>query len=131
MIVLDASVVLEVLLRTPLGDRIADTVFDPRETLHAPHLMDIEVTQAMRRYARGDQVSTEVANNAVSLLAAFPIRRYEHVPLLSRIWGLRHNLTAYDATYVALAEALGATLLTRDRRLAAAPGLGATVQLFA
>jgi hypothetical protein len=67
---------------------------------------------------------------ALELLTRFPITRYSHEPLLARIWALRADLTAYDAAYVALAEALGATLLTRDERLAAAPGTRATIKLL-
>lgn len=129
MIVLDASVVLEVLLRTPDAARIDARVFDRRETLHAPHLLDVEVAHVLRRYVGRGEVSAERGQQSLVLLAEFPLRRYPHQPLLPRIWQLRENLTAYDAAYVALAESLGAALFTRDERLAAAPGHSAIIEL--
>jgi predicted nucleic acid-binding protein len=130
VIVTDASVVLELLLRTPPADAIAARLFDARETLHAPHLVDVEVAQVLRRYAGRGEISATRGRGALELLARFPITRYAHEPLLPRIWALRANLTAYDAAYVALAEALGATLVTRDEALAAAPGNRATIELL-
>ena len=129
MIVLDASVVLEVLLRTPDAGRIDTRVFDRRETLHAPHLLDVEVAHVLRRYVEKGELSAERGRQSLELLAEFPLRRYAHQPLLPRIWGLRQNLTAYDAAYVALAESLRAVLLTRDERLASAPGHSAIIEL--
>ena len=99
------------------------------ETLHAPHLLDLEVLQVLRRYAAAGEISAERAREALDDLAAFRLRRWAHEPLTLRIWDLRQNLTAYDAAYVALAEALGAPLLTRDRRLASAPGIRARVEV--
>ncbi len=128
--VLDASVVLEVLLRTPDSDAIADRILSTRrERLHAPHLLDLEVAQVLRRYVSGGEVSEARGREALNVLSVFPLTRYAHEPLLGRIWALRESLTAYDAAYVALAEALGDTLLTRERRLARAPGLRARVEL--
>lgn len=127
--VLDASVVLEVLLRTPGSDAIADRILSTRERLHAPHLLDLEVAQVLRRYVSGGEVSEARGREALNVLSVFPLTRYAHEPLLGRIWALRESLTAYDAAYVALAEALGDTLLTRERRLARAPGLRARVEL--
>ena len=130
MIVPDASVVLELLLRTEAAARIEDRLLDPRESLHAPHLLDLEVAQVLRRYvARGD-MRPERGRLALELFARFPFTRYSHEPLLGRIWLLRQNLTAYDAAYVALSEGLGATLLTRDARLADSPGHRADVELI-
>ena len=83
----------------------------------------------MRRYAAQGEIDARRGVQALSDLAAFPLRRYPHDLLLPRVWSLRHNLTAYDATYIALAEALDAPLLTRDERLAAAPGHSAQVLL--
>jgi predicted nucleic acid-binding protein len=126
----DASVVVEVLLNTPAANTIAERLFTPRETLHAPHLMDVEVAQVLRRYvARGD-VDPEHGRALILLLAQFPIARHPHQPLLSRIWELRGNFTAYDAAYVALAEGLRAPLLTRDKGLAAASGPATSVELI-
>jgi predicted nucleic acid-binding protein len=130
MIVTDASVILELLLRTPAADEVEARLFDAGETLHAPHLLDIEVAQVVRRYAGRGEISEARGRLTLGLLARLPIARYAHEPLLARIWALRANLTAYDAAYVALAEALGATLLTRDERLAAAPGGRATIELL-
>jgi predicted nucleic acid-binding protein len=129
VIVVDASAMLEVLLRTPAALPIEERLFEGGETLHAPHLIDLEVVQVLRRYAAGDEISAERAREALDDLAAFRLRRWAHEPLTLRIWDLRQNLTAYDAAYVALAEALGACLLTRDRRLASAPGIRARVEV--
>ena len=129
MIVVDASAALEVLLRTPAAAAVEGRLFDPDETLHAPHLIDVEVAQVLRRYAATGQIDPERCRAALADLADFSLRRYPHDFLLPRIWELRDNLTAYDAAYVALAEALDAPLLTRDRRLAAAPGHDARVEL--
>ena len=97
--------------------------------MHAPHLIDVEVAQVVRRYAAAGELDAERGREALADLADFPLLRYPHDLLLQRIWELRNNLTAYDAAYVALAEVLGAPLLTRDRRLAAAPGHHAKVEL--
>jgi predicted nucleic acid-binding protein len=98
-------------------------------TLYAPHLIDVEVAQVVRRYAAAGELDAERGREALTDLADFPLLRYPHDLLLPRIWELRHNMTAYDAAYVALAEALGAPLLTLDRRLAAASGHHAHVEL--
>lgn len=129
MIVLDASVILEVLLRTPAATLLDGRLFNPHETLHAPHLIDIEVAQVLRRYAMRRQSETERCREALSDLADFPLSRYSHELLLPRIWELRANMTAYDAAYVALAEVLEARLLTRDHGLAHASGHRATIEL--
>jgi len=122
MIVVDASALIEVLLRTPRAAPIEDRLFDEQETLHAPHLLDVEVAQVLRRYAIAGEIDDRRGREALEDLAGFRIRRYSHRPFLDRIWELRQNVTAYDAVYVALAEALDASLLTCDRRLATAPG---------
>jgi predicted nucleic acid-binding protein len=121
VIVVDASALVEVLLRTPAAQAVGMRLFSqPRETLHAPHLVDVEVAQVLRRYAAAGEIDGKRGDEALTDLADFPVRRYPHDFLLPRVWELRSNFTAYDAVYVALAQALGATLLTRDRRLAAA-----------
>lgn len=130
MIVPDASVIVEVLLRTAASDRIASRLLDERETLHAPHLLDVEVAQVLRRYVAREEISAERGRDALALLSRFPLMRYAHEPLLPRIWELRHNLTAYDAAYVALAEALQAVLFTRDAKLAAAAPRTAGVEFL-
>ena len=129
MIVVDASALLEVLLRTSAAKGVEDWLFGSRQPLHAPHLLDVEVAQVVRRYAAKGDIDAARGRAALADLADFPLRRYPHDFLLSRIWDLRHNLTAYDAAYVALAEALDVPLLTRDRRLAATAGHHARIQL--
>jgi predicted nucleic acid-binding protein len=121
VIVVDASAVIEVLLNTPAAARILERLFAPGETLHAPHLLDIEVAQVLRRYARAGQLDAARGEEALEDLADLPLTRYPHDLFLPRIWELRENVTAYDAAYLALAEALAAPLLTRDRALAATP----------
>jgi predicted nucleic acid-binding protein len=130
VIVVDASAMLEALLRTPAAQDVEDRLFAPGQTLHAPHLLDMEVAQVIRRYAAIGEINAERGRLALADLADLPVRRYAHDFLLPRIWQLRNNLTAYDAAYVALAEALDAKLLTRDRRLAAAAGHHAQIELI-
>jgi predicted nucleic acid-binding protein len=130
VIVIDASTVLEVLLRTENAGRIEDRIFTPVETLHAPHLVDLEVAQVLRRYCASGIMNPERGWEAVGDFRDLPIIRYPHDAFLPRIWELRHNLTAYDAAYVALSEALSAPLLTRDARLASTSGHYATIELI-
>jgi predicted nucleic acid-binding protein len=129
VIVVDASALLEALLRTASAKAVEDRLFAPGQTLHAPHLLDVEVAQVIRRYAANGDISAERGRLALADLADLAMRRYPHDFLLPRIWDLRSNLTAYDAAYVALAEALDAPLLTRDRRLATAARHHATIEL--
>ncbi len=130
MIVIDASAMIEVLLVTPAAIRIEERIFSPAETLHAPHLLDLEVAQVLRRYCASGDMSAERAQEALSDLAILGVVRYPHDVFLPRVWELRQNVTAYDAAYVALAEELSAPLLTRDGRLASAPGHHAVVEVF-
>jgi predicted nucleic acid-binding protein len=129
VIVVDASAVLELLLRTPAAAAVEARLFANGETLHAPHLLDVEAAQVLRRYALNGELGAGRGREALEDLADLPMRRYPHEFLLPRVWEMRHNLTAYDAVYVALAEALDAPLITRDKRLAAAPDLRARVEL--
>ena len=129
MIVLDASVVIEVLLQTDDGVAITDRLLSAADTLHAPHLIDVEVAQVLRRYVARGELEAARAKQALDVLSVFPLARYGHEPLLDRIWALRDNLTAYDAAYVALADGLRATLLTRDRRLASAARMAGVVEV--
>ena len=129
MIVLDASAFVELLLGTSLGRTIAERIADPEAGLHAPHLADVEVAQALRRYVREGELDAPSAASALEDLRALDVQRHSHEPLLDRVWALRDNLTAYDAVYVALAEALDTTLLTCDGRLARAPGMARRVEL--
>lgn len=120
MIVIDASALLEVLLRTQGARAIEARIFAPGETLHAPNLIDIEVAQVIRRFAGRGEITDGRGREALDDLANLTIRRYPHQLLLPRIWGLRANFTAYYGAYVALAEVLDAPLLTCDQRLATA-----------
>ena len=129
MIVVNASAALEVLLQTAAAPRIEDRLFAPGETLHVPHLLDLEVVHVLRRYAASGIIDTRRGLVAIDDLTAWPLTRYPHDLFLSRIWALRHNLTAYDAAYVALAETLEVTLITCDARLAASVGHRATIAL--
>jgi predicted nucleic acid-binding protein len=129
MIVVDASALLEALLRTPAARAVEKWLFDPEQTLHAPHLLDVEVAQVIRRYAANGEIDDDRGRAALGDLADLPLHRYPHDFLLPRIWDLRNNLTADDAAYVALAEALDAPLLTSDRRLAGAAGHRARIEL--
>jgi predicted nucleic acid-binding protein len=117
------------LLRTPRAAAVERRLFDTHVTLHAPHLIDVEVTQVLRRYASNGEITPRRGREALDDVADLSLRRYSHEFLLPRVWELRNNLTAYDAVYVALAEALDAPLITRDSRLAAAAGHRARVEL--
>ncbi len=129
MIVVDASALLEALLRTPAAKVVERWLFDDRQTLHAPHLIDLEVAQVIRWYAGNGEIADERGRMALIDLADLPLHRYPHDFLLPRVWDLRNNLTAYDAVYVALAEALDAPRITRDKRLAAAAGHRVRIEL--
>jgi predicted nucleic acid-binding protein len=128
--VVDASAMVEVLLNRPSGERLARRLRDPDETLHAPHLIDLEVAQTLRRYQAVGEMSPQRARQALLAFVQMPLERHPHWPFLDRIWELRRNITAYDAAYIALAEALGVPLLTCDRALASAPGHRAVVELI-
>jgi predicted nucleic acid-binding protein len=130
VIVLDASAVVDWLLQSSTGQRIESRIYSHNESLHAPHLLDLEVAQVLRRLTRDKTVSANRADEAIRDLLDARITRYPHFVLLPRVWQLRHNLSAYDAAYVGLAEKLGATLITADRRLASASGSWARIELF-
>lgn len=129
MIVVDASAIVELLLNSTAAPRVADRLLVGGQPLHAPHLIDVEVAQVLRRHARSGQVDPARGVAALNDLADFPMMRHPHDLFLSRIWELRHSVTAYDAVYIALAEALPAPLLTRDRKLASATGHRAKVEV--
>ena len=128
MIVIDASAILEILLRSERASRIEARIFRRDQSLHAPHLLDLEVVQVLRRYA-GKDMSDDRAHLAVQDFLDIPIVRYPHDLLVPRIWELRKVLTAYDAAYVALAEALNLNLLTCDSKLASSHGHSARIDL--
>ena len=128
MIVPDASALLEFLLGTPLGTRVEARLFRDHDEFHAPHLVDVEVTQGLRRLVRAGEVSPGRAAEALADLADLDLYRHRHLDLLTRAWKLRENVTAYDAMYVALAEALDAAIITCDAPLAKTPGHHARIE---
>lgn len=130
MTVLDASALLELLLRSEAGVAVEERIFRRNETLQAPALIDVEVAQVLRRYVARGEITLHRARAALAIVAAFPMDRYTHEPLLDRIWQLRDNITAYDAAYVALAEGLRVPLVTCDARLAGAAGVRAEVEVI-
>lgn len=130
MIVLDASAAIDWLLQTPAGREIEKRIYQRSESLHAPHLLDLEVGKVLRRLEREGTLSKDRAGDAIQDLVDLRINRYPHFVLLPRIWQLRHNLSAYDAAYVALAEQLDATLITRDASLQSAAGRAVDIEVF-
>ncbi len=132
MIVLDASAAVDFLLDIrPAADRIRERILRPGERLHAPHLLDLEILAAVRRRVRREVVSVERERLARAALVELRAVRHPPGPLLGRIWELRHNLTVFDAAYVALAESLRAPLITCDAKLVGVPGVHARVELVA
>jgi predicted nucleic acid-binding protein len=128
--VVDASIVLEVLLRTAVGLRHEDRLLQSRQTLHVPHLLDVEVAQVLRRLTLADEIPAERAQVALQTLAAWPLVRHEHTSFLGRVWQLRAAVTAYDAVYLALAEGLDAPLLTCDAKLSRSHGHRARIEFL-
>lgn len=127
MIVMDTSALVEFLVG---ADALAETVRAATigERLASPHAVDLECASTVRGLVRGDKLPADEAKRALELLGAMNLKRYDHVPLLPRIWELRHNMWPYDASYVALAEALGVELLTVDRKFDGVPGIKCTVR---
>lgn len=130
MKVLDASVVVDFLLDVPPVGGVVRDYLDAGEELHAPHLIDAEVGQVMRRYVLAGWLERPRARQVLDVLADMPLRRHGHILLLARALGLMDNLTFYDGLYVALAEALETDLVTKDGGIARAPGVGAPVVLL-
>lgn len=128
MIVVDASALIELLLGGSNAAAIKTRMSGER--LHAPHLVDVEVIQVIRRLEMHGTISAARGRDALTDHAGMMIRRYPHVWLMAAAWRLRNNITAYDAMYVALAETLGAPLLTHDGRLASAAGSIVSVELI-
>lgn len=129
MIVVDASVTATALgADDEEGARVRAQF--PDFDVFVPELIDLEVTSYIRRAVRVGQMESQRALQALADLALLPLERVSHTPFLSRIWDLRHNVTPYDAAYVALAEVMEAPLLTADARLARAPGLACEVVLI-
>lgn len=128
MLVPDASVVLTALtVDTAAGAAVRSTL-TTNPSLHAPHMLDLEVLSGLRGLLVGGRIEQRRADQSRTDFWALPITRYPHRALADRIWQLRHNLTVYDAAYVALAEILDATLLTADAGMATAPGIRCAVQ---
>ncbi len=130
MSVVDASVVVTALLSTSGAGARARERLRLDTDLHAPHLLDVEVIAALRRRVRLRQTDLTRATAAVTDLADLSALRWDHEPLLGRVWELRENLTAYDAVYVALAEALASPLVTSDVRLSRAPEVTCQVEVL-
>lgn len=128
--VLDASVLVELLLNTPIGARVAARIANPDDAPNIPHLADLEVAQALRRYVRDGTLDAATAAAALDELRALDLQRHAHEPLLERIWELRQNLSAYDAVYVALAEVLDCAVLTSYAPFSRAPGMTERVVLI-
>lgn len=123
--IVDASVAVEYLLRTPEGRRVEDIIRDRQ--LAAPEMLDAEILSILRRHVASEKLPTERAETALRDAAVAPIRRVPHRDLLVTAWRYRHNVSAYDALYVAAAQLLDAPLLTADGRLTRAPNLGIAI----
>lgn len=130
MIVIDASALLEFLLQTPLGRRVESRLFRADDEFHSPHLADVEVARGLRRLVRASEVSPGRAAEVLTDLGDLELHRHPHVDFLPRAWALRANVTAYDAMYIALAEALDTGIVTCDARLAKAPGHSVDVEVI-
>ena len=130
MIVLDASAALELLLQTAKGGQIAEVALASDERLHAPHLIDVEVTQTLRRLTQGRSLAVDRAEAALADFRLLAVVRHDHRDLVDRAWELRDAMTAYDGVYVALAEALDAPLLTCDGKLARSHGHRARITIL-
>jgi predicted nucleic acid-binding protein len=131
VIVIDASAALDLLLLKPNAPALESRVLRSGEQVHAPHLIDLEVAQVLRRHAHIGDLTGDRAGEALQDWLAFPVARHVHDLLLPRVWELRDSISAYDAIYVALAETLGAPLVTADAKLARAHGHRASVEVFA
>ncbi len=129
MLVIDTSALLAALVGFPANVALSARLRNDGD-LHAPHVIDVEAVHALRRLVRRGDLSLERALAARQDLRDLTIIRYPHVALVDRMWELRENLTAYDAAFVALSEALGVPLVTADARLARATGHGAEIEAF-
>lgn len=128
MLIVDASCIVHLVARQPVADGVRERILG--DSLHAPHLLDIEVANALGRLNRLGTLDDESAAVALRDFEDFSVHRHEHDLLLSRIWELRRHLTACDAAYVALAEVLHAPLVTADAKLARSHGHSATIELM-
>jgi predicted nucleic acid-binding protein len=130
LIVVDASLVLELALVTDRARTVRERLRAANDQLVAPHVLDLEVLQALRRLERLRHIGQDRAATAVAFLASFPISRIPHEPYVQRIWALRKNMTAYDAAYLALAESQSAPLWTFDRKYSGTPGHSARIEVL-
>ncbi len=130
MIVVDASLIIEISLATPDGRRILKQIRAEEDVLAAPELIDLEVLQVLRRFSRRKPGDLAQAEGAIAIFNGLPIERFTHAPLQARTWSLRDNLTAYDAAYFALAELLEAPLWTRDEKYRSVPGHGIAIEVL-
>jgi predicted nucleic acid-binding protein len=117
MIVLDASAVVELVAGGALAETLRRELSQRREPVIVPHLLDVEVVSALRGLAAGKRIEGRQIRQMLRDLADLPVERHAHAPLFDRVWELRNNFTAYDAIYIALAEAMDAVLITLDRKL--------------
>lgn len=129
MIILDASLAIDVALATSDGRRLQQRLRADGRPLGAPELIDLEILQVMRRSVRRGEVDAEQAAEALGIFEALPLERFPHRIVSRRIWSLRDNLTTYDAAYIALAELLDAPLWTRDSKMQGVPGARAQVEI--
>jgi predicted nucleic acid-binding protein len=129
LIVLDASALVELLLQGPHAGAVADQALRSDQMIHAPHLVDVELTQVLRRLVLNRALPPGRAGSALEDLRSLVIERHPHLPLLARVFELRDSMSAYDGVYVALAEALDAPLLTCDARLKKSHGHRAEILL--
>jgi predicted nucleic acid-binding protein len=129
VLVVDTSAVVAALVGRPPDRRLVDRLGADGD-LCAPHLLDVELLHTLRRLVLGGQLTEDRAADARDDFADLALTRYGHVALADRTWALRHNLTAYDASFVALAELLDVPLVTCDARLANPPGNRAAIELY-
>lgn len=128
MIVLDASVIVELLTNGRLADSLRRDLAGRTDSFIVPHLLDVEVASAFRKLAAGQRIDSHRTEQLLTGLAELPAERYAHTPLLTRIWELRHNFTSYDAACIALAEVTDSVLYTTDGKLS--KGHRARVMVF-
>jgi predicted nucleic acid-binding protein len=129
MLVLDTSAAIHALMHRPANPELLGRLA-VEEDVAAPHVIDVEVLQVVRRLVRIGEITDDQATDLRTDFAGMPILRFPHSGTADRIWALRHNLTAYDATYIALAETLGCPLITSDARTSKASGHLADVEFY-
>lgn len=127
MVVLDTSALVEFLVGAdPVAEKVRAATLGRR--LAAPHAVDLECASTLRGLVRAEKLPADEGKRALELLGSINLKRYDHIPLLLRIWELRHNMWSYDAACAALAESLGVDLVTVDGKFRDVPGLKCTVR---